>query len=179
MGLHGSSTCELHFDNVKVPKENLLGEPGKGFRIIMATLDGGRISIGAMALGIAQGAIDEAITYTSQRIQFGKRISEFQNTQFELADMQTEVDAARLLVYRAACLKDANQPYAMQSAMAKYYASKVATKTALRALQLAGGYGYTTEYPFERMVRDAKLCEIGEGTSEIQKIVISRAMGVK
>jgi len=179
MGLHGSSTCELNFDNVKVPKENLLGKEGEGFHIIMKTLDGGRISIGAMALGIAQGAVDEAIKYTAQRVQFGKRISQFQNTQFELADMQTEVDAARMLVYRAACLKDAGEPYTIEAAMAKYYASKISTQTALRALQLAGGYGYTTEYPFERMVRDAKLCEIGEGTSEIQKLVISRAMGVK
>jgi butyryl-CoA dehydrogenase len=179
MGLNGSSTCELVFNNVQVPKENLLGEAGRGFKVFMATLEGGRISIGAMALGLAQGAINEAIKYTTQRIQFGKRISEFQNTQFQLADMQTKVDAARMLVYRSACAKDSGQPYGHLSAMAKLYASEVASDVASRCLQLAGGYGYTRDYPFERIMRDAKLCEIGEGTSEIQKIVISRWMGIK
>ncbi len=179
MGIRGSATYELLFKDVKVPKENQLGEVGKGFKIAMSTLDGGRIGIASQALGIAQGAIDETVPYVQQREQFGKRLSQFQNTQFELADMQTKVDAARLLVYRAAAAKDAHQPYAHLAAMAKLFASETASDVTRRCLQLFGGYGYTREYPMERMMRDAKITEIYEGTSEVQKMVISAWMGVK
>ena len=179
MGIRGSSTCELVFENVKLPKENLLGEVGKGFKVAMTTLDGGRIGIAAQALGIAQGAVDAAVAYTQDRIQFGKRISQFQNTQFQLAEMQTRVDAARLLVYRAACTKDAGQPYSDQAAMAKLFASEAARDVTCKAVQLFGGYGYTRDYPVERMMRDAKITELYEGTSEVQKMVIAAAMGVK
>ena len=173
MGIRGSSTCELIFDNCKVPKENLLGEIGKGFKIAMMTLDGGRIGIGAQALGIAQGCIDQTVKYTQERIQFGKRISQFQNTQFQLADMQTKVDAARLLIYRAAQAKQDGEPYSHLAAMGKLFASETASDVTRRCVQLVGGYGYTREYPFERMMRDAKITEIYEGTSEIQRVVIS------
>ena len=179
MGIRGSSTCELIFDNCKVPKENLLGEVGKGFKIAMMTLDGGRIGIGAQALGIAQGCIDQTVKYTQERIQFGKRISQFQNTQFQLADMQTKVDAARLLIYRAAQAKQNGEPYSHLAAMGKLYASETASDVTRRCVQLVGGYGYTREYPFERMMRDAKITEIYEGTSEVQRMVISGWMGVK
>lgn len=176
MGIRGSSTCELIFENVKVPFENLLGAEGKGFSIAMKTLDGGRIGIGAQALGIAQGAIDEAVAYVKQRKQFGKPIAKFQNTQFVLADMQTRVDAARLLVYRAACAKDAGQTYSYEAAMAKLFASEAAMDVTTKAVQLFGGYGYTRDYPVERMMRDAKITEIYEGTSEVQRMVISGNM---
>ncbi|WP_191433240.1 acyl-CoA dehydrogenase [Flavonifractor sp. An112] len=179
MGIRGSSTCELIFDNCKIPKENLLGEIGKGFKIAMMTLDGGRIGIGAQALGIAQGCIDQTVKYTKERIQFGKRISQFQNTQFQLADMQAKVDAARLLIYRAAQAKQDGEPYSHLAAMGKLYASEAASDVTRRCLQLVGGYGYTREYPFERMMRDAKITEIYEGTSEVQRMVISGWMGVK
>ena len=179
MGIRGSSTCELVFENVKVPKENLLGELNKGFKIAMMTLDGGRIGIGAQALGIAQAAIDECVKYTTQRVQFGKRISQFQNTQFQLADMQARVDAARLLIYRAAQAKQDHEPYSHLAAMGKLYASEAASDVTRRCLQLVGGYGYTREYPFERYMRDAKITEIYEGTSEVQRMVISGWMGVK
>ena len=179
MGIRGSSTCELIFDNCKVPKENLLGEVGKGFKIAMMTLDGGRIGIGAQALGIAQGCIDQTVKYTKERIQFGKRISQFQNTQFQLADMQAKVDAARLLIYRAAQAKQDGEPYSHLAAMGKLYASEAASDVTRRCVQLVGGYGYTREYPFERMMRDAKITEIYEGTSEVQRMVISGWMGVK
>lgn len=182
MGIRGSSTCELIFEDCIVPKENLLGGEemlNKGFKIAMMTLDGGRIGIGAQALGIAQSAIDECVKYTTQRIQFGKRISQFQNTQFELADMQAKVDAARLLVYRAAQAKEDHEPYSHLAAMGKLYASEAASDVTRRCLQLTGGYGYTREYPFERLMRDAKITEIYEGTSEVQKMVISGWMGVK
>ena len=179
MGIRGSSTCELIFDNCKIPKENLLGEVGKGFKIAMMTLDGGRIGIGAQALGIAQGCIDQTVKYTQERIQFGKRISQFQNTQFQLADMQAKVDAARLLIYRAAQAKQDHEPYSHLAAMGKLYASEAASDVTRRCLQLIGGYGYTREYPFERFMRDAKITEIYEGTSEVQRMVISGWMGVK
>ena len=179
MGIRGSSTCELVFENVKVPKENLLGELGKGFKIAMMTLDGGRIGIAAQALGIAQGAIDEAVKYVKDRVQFGRPISKFQNTQFTLADMQTRVDAARMLVYRAAAMKDAGENYSAAAAEAKLFASETASDVTRRAVQLFGGYGYTREYPVERMMRDAKITEIYEGTSEVQKMVISAHMGLK
>ena len=179
MGIRGSSTCELIFEDCKIPKENLLGGLGKGFKVAMTTLDGGRIGIGAQALGIAQAAIDATVKYTSERVQFGKRISQFQNTQFQLADMQAKVDAARLLVYRAAQAKQDGEPYSHLAAMGKLYASEAASDVTRRCLQLIGGYGYTREYPFERFMRDAKITEIYEGTSEVQRMVISGWMGVK
>ncbi|MGI5859205.1 MAG: acyl-CoA dehydrogenase [Tepidanaerobacteraceae bacterium] len=179
MGIRGSSTCELVFEDMIVPKENLLGQLGKGFKIAMTTLDGGRIGIAAQALGIAEGAIDECLKYTSQRIQFGKRITQFQNTQFQLADMQTKVEASRLLIYRAAQAKQDKEPHSHLAAMAKLFASETASDVTRRCLQLVGGYGYTREYPFERFMRDAKITEIYEGTSEVQKMVISSWMGAK
>ena len=179
MGIRGSSTCELVFEDCIVPKENLLGEVGKGFKIAMTTLDGGRIGIGAQALGIAQAAIDECVKYTKERVQFGKRISQFQNTQFQLADMQAKLDGARLLIYRAAQAKQDHEPYSHLAAMGKLMASEVASDVTRRALQLVGGYGYTREYPFERFMRDATSTEIYEGTSEVQRMVISGWMGVK
>lgn len=176
MGIRASSTTELIFRNVRVPKENLLGEVGKGFKIAMQTLDGGRIGIAAQALGIAQGAIDETLEYVSQRKQFGRTLAKFQNTQFQLADMQTRVDAARLLVYRAAVLKDQGASYSTEAAMAKLFASETAMDVTTRAVQLFGGYGYTREYPVERLMRDAKITEIYEGTSEVQRMVISGSL---
>ncbi len=179
MGIRGSSTCELVFEDCIVPKENLLGELNKGFKVAMTTLDGGRIGIAAQALGIAQASIDECVKYTKERVQFGRRISQFQNTQFQLADMQAKVDAARLLVYRAAQAKQDHEPHSHLAAMAKLVASETASDVTRRTLQLTGGYGYTREYPFERMMRDAKITEIYEGTSEVQRMVISGWMGVK
>ncbi len=179
MGIRASSTCELIFENCIVPKENLLGEEGKGFKVAMMTLDGGRIGIAAQALGIAQGAIDETKEYVKTRVQFGKPLSSFQNTQFELAEMQAMVDASRLLVYRAACAKDNHEPYSHLAAMAKLVASETASDVTRRCVQLFGGYGYTRDYPVERMMRDAKITEIYEGTSEVQKMVISSWMGIK
>ncbi len=176
MGIRGSATCELIFENCKVPKENLIGREGKGFGLAMKTLDGGRIGIAAQALGIAQGAIDETVKYVKERKQFGRPIAKFQNTQFTLADMQTRTDASRLLVYRAACKKDNKLPYSYDAAMAKLYAAETAMWVTNRAVQLHGGYGYTREYPLERMMRDAKITEIYEGTSEVQRMVISAHM---
>lgn len=173
LGIRGSSTTELIFKDVMVPAANLLGKEGMGFKIAMQTLDGGRIGIAAQALGIAQGAIDETIAYVKQRKQFGKPIAAFQNTQFSIADMQTQTDAARLLVYRAACLKDSGLPFSKEAAMAKLFASETATFVTGKAIQLLGGYGYTREYPVERMYRDAKITEIYEGTSEVQRMVVS------
>ena len=179
MGIRGSSTCELVFQDVKVPKENMLGELNKGFKIAMMTLDGGRIGIAAQALGIAEGAIEETVKYVSERVQFGKRISQFQNTQFELAQLKANTEAAKLLVYQAACAKDDHQPYSHLAAMAKLFAAKNASDVTRRCLQLYGGYGYTRDYPIERMMRDAKITEIYEGTSEVQMMVIAGSMGVK
>lgn len=176
MGIRGSSTCELIFENVKVPVANLLGREGGGFGIAMKTLDGGRIGIAAQALGLAQGAIDETVAYVKERKQFGKTIAQFQNTQFMLADMQAKTEASRLLVYKAACLKDAKQPYSVEAATAKLFASETAMEVTTKAVQLHGGYGYTREYPVERMMRDAKITEIYEGTSEVQRMVISATM---
>jgi len=176
LGIKGSSTTELIFKDVLLPAENLLGQEGKGFKIAMTTLDGGRIGIAAQALGIAQGALDEAIKYTKERKQFGKPLSAFQNTQFQLAELQTKVDAARLLTYRAACLKDKGSPYSSEAAMAKLYSSDVAMECTRTSMQLLGGYGYTREYPLERMYRDAKITEIYEGTSEVQKMVIAASL---
>lgn len=173
MGIRGSSTRELVFENCRIPKENLLGTEGSGYKIAMKTLDGGRIGIAAQALGIAQGAIDQTIGYVKERKQFGKSIASFQNTQFVLADIQTKVDAARLLVYRAATFKGLGKPYAVEAAMAKLFASEVAMEATSKAVQLHGGYGYTRDYPVERMMRDAKITEIYEGTSEVQRMVIA------
>jgi butyryl-CoA dehydrogenase len=173
LGIRGSSTCELIFNHVRIPQENLLGTEGMGFKIAMGTLDGGRIGIAAQALGIAQGAIDEAVAYVKQRKQFGKPIAAFQNTQFVLADMQMKIEATRLLVYRAALAKDSGKPYTNEAAMAKLYASETAMEVTTKAVQLLGGYGYTRDYPVERMMRDAKITEIYEGTSEVQRMVIA------
>lgn len=176
MGIRGSATCELIFENCRVPKENLLGKIGEGFKVAMWTLDGGRIGIASQALGIAQGAMDETVKYTKERKQFGKSISQFQNTQFQLADMETKVEASRLLVYKAATLKDNGLPYSVPAAMAKLFAAETAMEVTTKAVQLHGGYGYTREYPIERMMRDAKITEIYEGTSEVQRMVISASL---
>lgn len=173
LGIRGSATCELIFENCKIPKGNLLGKIGQGFKIAMRGLDGGRIGIAAQALGIAQAALDEATNYVKERKQFGKPISFFQNTQFQLADIDTNVEAARLLVYKAAANKANGLPYNREAAMAKLYASETAMSVTTKALQLHGGYGYMREYPIERMMRDAKITEIYEGTSEVQRMVIA------
>jgi len=174
MGWRSSNTTELIFEDAVVPKENVLGEVGDGVKVAFKTLDAGRIGVGALALGLAQGAYEESAKYTLERKQFGKPISTFQATQFALADMATEIQAARHLVYHSAWLKTNGQDYAVFSAMAKLYASEVCMRVTTKAVQLHGGYGYTTDYPVERMMRDAKINEIGEGTSEIQRLVISR-----
>jgi butyryl-CoA dehydrogenase len=174
MGWRSSNTTELIFEDAVVPKENVLGGIGGGVKVAFKTLDAGRIGVGALALGLAQGAYEEAAKYTLERKQFGKPISTFQATQFALADMATEIQAARHLVYHSAWLKNNGQDYAVFSAMAKLYASEVCMRVTTKAVQLHGGYGYTTDYPVERMMRDAKINEIGEGTSEIQRLVISR-----
>jgi len=176
LGIRGSATSELIFNNVRLSKDHLLGQEGKGFKIAMMTLDGGRIGIAAQALGIAQGAIDEVVPYVKSRKQFGRAISKFQNTQFQLADMQTKVDAARWLVYDAACKKQEGKPYSVEAAKAKLFAAEVAMEVTTKAIQLMGGYGYTRDYPVERMFRDAKITEIYEGTSEVQRMVIAGAM---
>ena len=173
MGIRGSSTCELIFENCIVPKENLLGQEGKGFGIAMGTLDGGRIGIAAQALGIAQGAFDETVKYVKERKQFGRPISAFQNTQFQLADMKAKIEAARLLVYSAAVAKDTKKRFSVDAAMAKLFAAETAMEVTTKCVQLFGGYGYTRDYPVERMMRDAKITEIYEGTSEVQRMVIS------
>ncbi len=173
LGIRGSSTCELIFEDCRIPKENLLGAIGRGFKIAMMTLDGGRIGIAAQALGIAGGALDETIKYVGERKQFGKPIGKFQNTQFQIADMFAKVDASKLLVYRAAWKKMTKQPYSLEAATAKLFAAEAAMDVTVKAVQLHGGYGYTREYPVERMMRDAKITEIYEGTSEVQRMVIS------
>ena len=179
MGIRGSSTCELIFEDCIIPKDRLLGKKGKGFPLAMKTLDGGRIGIASQALGLGEGAVDEAIKYTKERMQFGRRISQFQNTQFQLAEMHTKMQAAQYLVYAAAMKKQNHEPYSMDAAMAKLFAAQMASDTTRRAVQLFGGYGYTREYPVERMMRDAKITEIYEGTSEVQRMVISANLGVK
>ena len=173
MGIRGSSTCELVMEDCRIPADRILGKKGKGFGLAMKTLDGGRIGIAAQALGIAEGAIDETVAYTGERVQFGKRISQFQNTQFEMADMYARTQAAKYLVYAAAMKKDNHEPYSVDAAMAKLVAAETASDVTRRCLQLFGGYGYTREYPIERMMRDAKITEIYEGTSEVQKMVIA------
>ncbi len=177
MGLHASNTCEMFFDDVRVPQENLLGERGEGFKQFLQVLDGGRISIGALALGIAQASLDKALQYAKERVQFGQSISKFQAIQFKLADMATNIELARLMIWKAAWLKDNKKQFGKEAAMAKLFASEMATKAALEAVQILGGYGYMREYQVERYVRDAKLCEIGEGTSEVQRMVIAKLLG--
>jgi alkylation response protein AidB-like acyl-CoA dehydrogenase len=174
MGLKGSVTSALSLENCRVPVQNLLGEEGAGFRQMLITLDAGRISIGAMALGLGQAAFDEAQRYAKQRVQFGQPIAKFQAIQWMIADMATELDAARLMIYRAAARKDAGLRFTKEAAMAKLYASEAAERAAHKALQIHGGYGYSREYPVERIYRDQRLCAIGEGTSEIQRLVIAR-----
>lgn len=173
MGIRGTRTSDLIFENVKVPKENLLGKEGKGFVVMMKTLEAGRIGVAAQAVGVAQSALDEAIKYTKERVQFGKPLSAFQNTQFTIADMATKVEAARLLVYQAAQLKDNGESPAIASSMAKFYAAEVANEVAYKALQLHGGYGYVKDYRIERIYRDARILSIYEGTSQVQQIVIA------
>lgn len=177
MGLHASNTTELVLENVRVPKENLLGKRGEGFKQFLVTLDGGRIGIAAMAVGIAQAAFNRALNYSKERKQFGKSLSEFQITQFKLADMALKVELARNMVYKAAWLKDQGRPFTKEASMAKLYASEISMEVADEAIQIHGGYGYMKEYEVERYMRDAKLLEIGEGTSEVQKMVIARQIG--
>lgn len=176
LGIRSSDTVSLMFENVKVPVANRIGDEGFGFKFAMMTLEGGRIGIASQALGIAQGSLDAAVNYSKQRKAFGKTISDLQAIQFKLAEMSTDIEAARLLTYQAAILKESGQPFAKQAAMAKLWASKAAVQCALEAIQIHGGYGYVREYNVERYLRDAKITEIYEGTSEIQHIVISRAL---
>ncbi|MBD5541112.1 MAG: acyl-CoA dehydrogenase [Lachnospiraceae bacterium] len=176
MGIRGSSTYELIFTDCRIPKENLLGAKGKGFGIAMHTLDGGRIGIAAQALGLAEGALETTIQYVKERKQFGRSIAQFQNTQFQLADMATKVQAAQLLVYKAAMAKATQKVYSVEAAMAKLYAAEVAMEVTTKCVQLHGGYGYIREYDVERMMRDAKITEIYEGTSEVQRMVISGSL---
>ena len=173
MGIRGSSTTELIFENCIVPKENLLKKEGKGFGIAMQTLDGGRIGIAAQALGLAEGALEATVEYVKERKQFGRSIAKFQNTQFQLADMATKIEAAKYLVYKAAVAKDTQKSFSVEAAMAKLYAAEVAMEVTTKAVQLHGGYGYIRDYDVERMMRDAKITEIYEGTSEVQRMVIS------
>ncbi|TAH38162.1 MAG: acyl-CoA dehydrogenase [Planctomycetota bacterium] len=176
LGMRGSDWTNLVFQDCRVPKDFVLGPPGEGFSTFMKTLEGGRISIGALGVGIAQGALDQALKYAVEREQFGKPLADHQAVAFKLADMQVETNAARHLVYHAARLKDAGRPFGTESAMAKYFSSEVCMRVTYEAIQIFGGNGYSREYPVERMYRDAKLCTIGEGTSEVQKIIISRAL---
>jgi len=174
MGWRASDTRELHFEDAVVPKENVLGEVGKGFVQFLKTLDSGRIGVAALSLGLAEGAYDEAVKFTSQRKQFGRYVAGFQGVHFALADLATEIEAGRFLTYHAAWLKQRGKPHKTEAAMAKLYCSELATRATIKAVQLHGAYGYTTEYPVERMMRDAKVGEIGEGTSEVQRLVIAR-----
>ena len=176
MGICASSTTELIFQGCKIPKDRLLGEIGDGFKVAMSTLDGGRIGIASQALGIAQGALDVTIEYMKARKQFGKSLSKFQALQFVVADLETQIQAARLLVYRAADMKDKHLPYGPAAAMAKLFAAETAMHVTTKCVQLHGGYGYTKDYPVERMMRDAKITEIYEGTSEVQRMVIAASV---
>jgi len=177
MGLRGSNTAEIVLEDVRVPEENLLGNSSKGFSQFLYTLDGGRISIGALSVGIAQAAFEAALKYAKERVQFGKAISKFQAIQFKLADMAMHIELARNMVLKSAWLKDKGRPFAKESAMAKLYASEICMRACDQAIQIHGGYGYMKEYPVERYLRDAKLMEIGEGTSEIQRLVIAKHLG--
>ena len=176
LGMRASETSVINFDNCVVPEDHILGERGRGFVNAMQILDGGRISIAALALGIAQGAYEAALKYSMERVQFGNPIFDYQAIQFKLADMATQIDAARLLIYRAAAMKDAKKQTTRESAMAKLFASEIAVKVCEEAIQIHGGYGYTKEYPVEKFWRDSKLCTIGEGTSEVQRLVIARQL---
>jgi len=176
MGIKASSTTPLYFSDCRIPKDALLGKEGKGFKIAMAALDGGRIGIAAQALGIAQGAFDASIAYAKERVQFGKPLAALQAIQWMIADMATDIDAARLLVYRAAWMKDQGLPYGTAASMAKLFASETSTRVADRAIQIHGGYGYTESYPVERAYRDAKITELYEGTSEVQRLVIAGSL---
>lgn len=178
LGLRGSHTAELVFEDCRIPKENLLDKPGMGFVGAMNILDRGRTAIGAMAVGIARGALEDSIEYAQQRQQFGRPIGKFQAIQWKIADMATEIDAARLLVYRAAFLEDQGERFTREASMAKLFASEIAMRATREAIQVFGGYGYTTDYPLERYFRDIKLCCIGEGTSEVQRMVIARQLGL-
>jgi alkylation response protein AidB-like acyl-CoA dehydrogenase len=174
LGLRASDTAQVIFDNVKVPAENLLGEEGHAFLDVLQVLDGGRIGIAAMAVGLARGALEESLAYAKQRVQFGKPIAEHQAIQFKLADMATEIDAARLLTWHAAATMDRGERVTKLASMAKVFAAEVGMRAATAAVQIHGGYGYLADYPVERYFRDVKLCEIGEGTSEIQRLIIAR-----
>jgi butyryl-CoA dehydrogenase len=178
MGIRASSNCEVAIDNVRVPVENMLRNEGEGFEIALKALDGGRIGIGAQSVGIAQGALNEAMNYVRERKQFGKPIAAFQNTKFKIAEMQTKIDAARLMVYRAAVAKDDKKEYSDLAAMCKLFGSEVANEVTRVCVQLLGGYGYSREYPLERMMRDAKITEIYEGTSEVMKMVIAGSLKI-
>jgi len=178
MGIRAASNCEVSYENVRIPVSQRLGKEGEGFKIAMKALDGGRIGIAAQAVGIAQGALNEVMKYVKERKQFGKRISSFQNTQFKLAELQTKIDAARLMTYRAAAVKDQGGNYGPMAAMAKLFASEMANDVTRACVQLMGGYGYSREYPVERMMRDAKITEIYEGTSEAMKMVIAGSMKI-
>jgi alkylation response protein AidB-like acyl-CoA dehydrogenase len=178
LGLRGSRTAQLFFEDCRIPKENILGEKDKGFYGVMDTLDRGRTAVGAMSVGIAQGALDESLEYAKQREQFGRPIGKFQAIQWMISDMATDIEAARLLVHKAAYLEDMGQPFSKEAAMAKLFASEMAMKATVKAIQILGGYGYIREYPVERFYRDIKLCQIGEGTSEIQRIVIAKRLGL-
>ena len=173
LGICASSTTELIFENCRIPKDRLRGKEGQGFKVAMATLDGGRIGIASQALGIAQGAFDVTVEYMKSRKQFGKSLSKFQALQFEMAEMATRIEAARLLIYKAAFKKDQHVPYSVDAAMAKLFAAETAMYVTTKCVQFHGGYGYTKDYPVERMMRDAKITEIYEGTSEVQKMVIA------
>ncbi len=176
MGIHGSSTTELIFENCRIPKANQLGESGRGLRYALESIDSSRVTVGAQALGISQAAFDDAISYAQTRVQFGKPLAQHQAIQWMLADMATQIDAARMLVYRAAWLKDQGLPYMKESAMAKLYAAEVSSFVTNKAMQIHGGYGYCRDYPMERYLRDAKITEIYEGTSEMQRMTIARAI---
>ena len=176
LGINASKTAELIFENMEVPKENLLGKEGEGYKIALSTLDGGRIGIGAQAVGIAQAALDESIEYAKQRQQFGKPLSQFQAIQWMIADMATQIEASRYLVYHAAYQKDLGGRFSKEAAMAKLLASQTAVESVIKAVQIHGGYGYTKEYTVERLFRDAKITEIYEGTSEVQRMVIAGSL---
>jgi acyl-CoA dehydrogenase len=176
LGIRSSDTCELYFDNVKIPKENLIGSEGDGFKIALSTLDGGRIGIASQALGIAQASLEASIKYSKERVQFGKPIASNQGIQFKLADMAMEIEASRLLIYKAAIAKDAGEEYGHIASMAKVFSSEVAMKASTQCVQIYGGYGYIKETGVERLMRDAKITQIYEGTSEIQRVVIAREL---
>ncbi len=176
LGIRGSDTCELYFDNCRIPAENIIGEPGQGFRIALGTLDGGRIGIASQALGIARAALEKSLVYSKEREQFGQPIAEFGSTHDKLSNMACNIDSARLLIYRAAALKDEGKKFTKEAAMAKYFASKIAMEATTQCVQIFGGYGYMREYGVERLMRDAKITQIYEGTSEIQQLVIAREL---